>query len=141
MGYYSQLRGKLTITSSRAYPQSVLEAAAKDGYELPALMPLTAEQVAFMNDGDRRHYGQLTVTAYDVTSTGEAFTVHENMMDELVADIRNFGGVVNGELIRIGEEQGDLERYFVENNEVFSEFAELVWADNKTPVPREYYQR
>jgi hypothetical protein len=135
MGYYSSFRGHLDITSSRQHPQELMTAAANAGYPLKDIGAIPDEALTALKANS--HYSRFfdLTTSCIIAGNGEPGTAPKNLIQELVADITQALGTVNGEIVRIGEEQGDLEKFTIVNNKITVDTAKLVWASDNSTIP------
>lgn len=139
MGYSSKFRGELSITSGESYPEELIAAAKNTGFELPSLAGLSKEALDKLKANNRYSY-LFDISATKIKPSGNDGYVEDGAVESLVKAISESGAIVNGELVRLGEEQGDLERFVVKDNIVTVDTAELVWTSDKTLVPYELYE-
>lgn len=139
MGYSSRFRGELNITSSESYPEELVTAAKNTGFNLPSLDGLSKEALKGLKANP--YYSFLfNISATKIEPSGEEGRVEDDIVESLVKEISESGAVANGVLVRVGEEQGDLERFTVKDNVITTDTATLVWTSDKTPVPYELYE-
>lgn len=143
MGYYSTFRGHLNITSNQQpYPQELIVAAANAKYKLEPTGGLPDEVVTALNARNSNYSRFFNITPTSITAVaGEKSIVPENLVQDLIHIITQTQATANGELVRVGEEQGDLERYTITDNTITVDIAKLVWETDNTPVPYHYYEQ
>jgi hypothetical protein len=139
MGYYSKFRGELIITSNESYPEELVIAAKNTGYELPVINGLSKEGIKELKSYDDFSFF-FDISATKIKPVGEEGSTREDIIQRLVSIIESFQGIANGEIIRIGEEQGDLERFTVVDNVITIDRAQMVWVSDNVPVSYELYQ-
>lgn len=127
MGYHSRVTGELTITPPIRwvdYRDSPFRFDT-DNHEL---------SVAFREDLSDTHTDTGTTTTRSATAV-TARSDDSGRFYSLLADLRDiaagFGSDhrFDGWLVRIGEDQGDVERYAIRGTAVITEQAQLCWPD------------
>lgn len=137
MTYSSRFRGELSISSDKSYPEELVAAAKNTGFELPSLDGLSKEAVVKLKS---KYSYFFVISATKVKSSGQEGRAPDDLVDSLVKDIADAGAIVNGELICLGEEQGDVQRFTVKDNKITSDTAILVWKSSKKPIPYAVYE-
>jgi len=137
MGYASRLRGKLTVTRAglKEYPEELVAVAQKHGVPLPENPTgFSLETVRALSDDNDINYF-MEFESHVVTANSDGYSMYdlEDQLNKLVQAAKTDNAVLNGTLIRSGEEQGDLERFTFKDNIISVDTAHLVWSDG-TPV-------
>jgi hypothetical protein len=137
MAYSSRFRGELKISSDKSYPEELVAAAKNTGFDLPSLDGLSKENV----DKLKTKYSYFfNISATKIQSSHNDGRADDDLVHSLVKDITAAGAVVNGELIRLGEEQGDIERFTIKDNKIVTDTAILVWKSDKKKIPYNLYE-
>jgi hypothetical protein len=137
MSYSSSLRGKLTVTRAglKEYPEELIAVAKKHGVPLPENPTgFSLETVRELSEDDGINY-LMKFESHVITANTSDHGMRdlEEQLDKLVVAARKDNVVLNGKLVRSGEEQGDLERFSFKDNVITVDTAHLVWSDG-TPV-------
>lgn len=137
MGYMSRLRGELTIQGKpHDYPEELIKLAAENNVPLPGTTGLPEAAV------DEYPYKDYLVlksqTATPFNGVESSYSDLEDAITEVITLAAANDCIVNGDIVRLGEEQGDIERFSIQDNVLSIQRAKLVW-DDGTPVPDEYY--
>jgi hypothetical protein len=137
MSYSSSLRGKLTVTRAglKEYPEELVAVAKKHGVPLPEHPTgFSLETVRALSEDDGLNY-LMKFESHAITANSGDYGMRdlEEQLDKLVTAAKNDNVVLNGKLVRSGEEQGDLERFSFKDNVITVDTAHLVWSDG-TPV-------
>lgn len=125
MGYYSRLSGEIQIDPPLRWSE------IKDSRFLPINADLVYRLTVECGEDDN---GERTVVrAVAIKPATDQAWKHDDipaLLAEIVAEHpdRRYAG----HLIRIGEEQGDVERYRVQDGQVVSEQARIAWPDGTT---------
>ncbi len=127
MGYYSRVDGRIEITPPlNAAEVRELGLATKSNESLRSSVRIEMETEE--RDTDEGTLTILRGTALVAARDGASkyYTLDEDIQ---AAVTKLPGRTFTGALIRAGEEQGDVERYRIENGRVVTEKASLRWAD------------
>ena len=145
------VNGQLTIhREKQTYSAGLVERAAKENVPLPPLSKgLSTEAIAqldrlisirhsrwFIDEEVRSQSNHLT--ASDALGDKSDFAKKLNEVLEL---IKNDNCVANGEFILVGNKQGDIERWKIDNNRVSKEAIILTWPTGEIYRPVEYRAR
>jgi hypothetical protein len=76
---------------------------------------------------------QDNVITFEPNEEGKLYEL-ENELKRLGAHVASKNGTITGEVQRSGEENGDLERYYFEDNKLKIEGVVIMWANSKRPV-------
>lgn len=137
MGYTSKLRGGLTIQGKpHEYPKDLIKLAAENNVPLPSNSGLPEAAVEGYPYKDYLALNSKKATPFNGVES--SYSDLEDAITEVIALAVANDCVVNGEIVRLGEEQGDIERFCIQDNVLSIQRAMLVW-DDGTPVPDEYY--
>lgn len=132
MGYYSRVRGAITITPPLTYDEYTgspfVENRRRGGYRDFQLF-MEFDAAAAPNAPQSGGPGIIARELRGHDDEYKCYYAKEHLAEFAAA----FGGThtFDGYLIRSGEQQGDLERYTIENEDgsVTTESARLVWSD------------
>jgi hypothetical protein len=138
MGYYSDISGELEVSYNdkavKEYSEELLSIAARDGIELPALTNrtgLSKKAIETLNGLDASWWFSFNENSVDASDSesGKAYEF-DSQLEEVLEVIRKDNCTANGIFIRRGEEQGDVERFIIQNTQlVRTESAKMVWPD------------
>lgn len=143
MGYISDISGKLDVSYNeqtvKEYPEDLLALASSQGIKLPPLTNrtgLSKQTIEILKNHDASYWFQFDENYVDASygESGKAYEF-ERELKEVLEIIEEDNCTANGILVRSGEEQGDMERFIVENNKIVrTESARLLWPDGTEAV-------
>lgn len=137
MGYMSKLRGELTIQGKPCeYPEDLIRLAGENNIPLPGNNGLPESVTDFYPYKD--YFVLHSKKAVPFNGVESSYNDLEDAIAEIISLAAANECVVNGDIVRLGEEQGDIERFHVQDNVLSVQRASLVW-DDGTPVADEYY--
>lgn len=127
MGYRSTVRGAITITPPLTYEEYN---GSPFTYDYSREFRCFRLHMEWEGNGEPSSAGGPGIIATELRGHEDEYKCYDADA-HLVEFVNAFKGrhTFGGYLIRSGEEQGDLERYSVEDGEVVIEKARLVWSD------------
>lgn len=132
MGYYSRVTGEIAVTPPilvRDMPGNPFTDARATG------MPVQFRVTETATDVDEGTLIRREITAIvPATDTPYKASGLDKHLPQAVELIRDTGSTCKGELVRSGEDQGDIERYIVSDAGVRAEKARLAWPDGTEVV-------
>lgn len=132
MGYYSTIEGRLDIS-----PPVPLRTLAGTSYlESDFCLKYEVAESREEVDGGTLLRENIVAIVPSWEDQMKAYSLKDDLI-EMVAELDKAGSTCSGELIRVGEGQGDVERFRANGGIVTSEVAELRWPDGQ-PVGNLY---
>ena len=141
MSYASRFRGTLTVSGNgKSYPDMLVKLAAENGVPLPSTTGLSEASItALRQDSEVAHFLEVSAQKIKTSHNEGGMYNPKAILDTLIQAASNDDCLLNGYLVRLGEEQGDLEKFSVEDNVLTVSTASLVWSDG-IPVDIKDYQ-
>lgn len=134
MSYDVRVSGTIKITryQDRVIPLSFIKEAEKYGINVDPklkLQGLSPAAIREISESELRYYVSVDATALNgESSEGSAYYLEEQLK-EAIEIVKNDGCVANGFLVLIGEEQPDISRLVVQDNNIYIEQAIITWPD------------
>jgi hypothetical protein len=136
MGYPSRLTGKIEITSANIiteYPKELQQLAKENNIPLPTIEEqkgLTKQGLKNLKATELNHIFMFkNPTTIGVTDEEFSMWDIEENIETIINIIKKDDRLANGTIIRSGEEQGDVERFIITDNNIKHETATLRWPD------------
>jgi hypothetical protein len=130
MGYHSRTHGAITITPPLTWDEYKNSPFRDNRHNEYRDVILHMERATWTRDApEPPQEGGPEIVATELRGHEDEYKCYhmEEHLNEFIAAFP--GRAYDGHLIRIGEGQGDLERYTIENEELIVEKARLVWSD------------
>lgn len=138
MGYYSHCRGEITFNPPLTWREirnskflKVDDSVIEISIETDENETDTEDGVLIARVGSRLVADEEQRKFYDI----------EQRFDEFAQEFNLSNGRASGYIVRVGEESGDVERYYFDKDGAFkSDSAHLVWSDGSRVDKEDYAQ-
>lgn len=137
MGYYSSVKGTIKITRETvAIPDELLEEIEKHGLKVTSQYKGLSLDALNRIENTEYLQGYVTASAVALTGTDDENKVYwlEEGLAQALKIIEADGCVANGYLAIFGEEDGDIWRLLVVNNQITKQDAILSWPDGSKVI-------
>lgn len=130
MGYYSRVTGRIAVVPPVPFTALAASRFFPDNRTvMDWLTDVKHEVTESALPGVPGAVQRMVVAIVPVCDGPRKFYDLADELDAAVSEIRAAGSGVQGEFVRTGEEQGDVERYWVSGDCIVREKAELRWPD------------
>lgn len=141
MSYAQRLRGEIRIDPPITWDEYRSDALHRGEGSYPYPVMLKMERATLVDGAPKppAHGGPEFVATALYAYNGELYgEVLESAVPAFIERHSATGHVFTGQLVRHGEEQGDVERYYVDSGVLVNEKARLVWADGTDVAYNDY---